>query len=121
MPLLAFQPLLEESDLGSLSYRDLIKHTVELYGKTLDNVKCLVGDNCSVNISLGNITGIPMLGCMSHRFNLAVEEWLRVENFGELIKKVDLEAVLFAGNNDDYWDIKTVGTAYRKHNSPEDI
>ncbi|KUF85263.1 hypothetical protein AM587_10005540 [Phytophthora nicotianae] len=47
----------------------------------------MVGDNCSVNQYIGRKEGaIPFIGCASHRFNLAVKDFLKTED--ELITKV---------------------------------
>jgi hypothetical protein len=39
-------------------------------------VDVLIGDNCSTNKKNLENTGIPLIGCASHRFNLAVNSWL---------------------------------------------
>ncbi|KAG6596063.1 Hydroxyacylglutathione hydrolase [Phytophthora cinnamomi] len=36
----------------------------------------LVGDNCATNQSIATKMGIPLVGCASHRFNLAVNKFL---------------------------------------------
>ncbi|KAG3107292.1 hypothetical protein PI124_g14164 [Phytophthora idaei] len=46
------------------------------FGKNLSNVKFLVGDNCAVNKRLARIMGVPLVGCASHRVNLAVRSFL---------------------------------------------
>lgn len=75
-PLLAFQPLLDETDLSAESYEELILSTLEYYGRKASSVLFLVGDNCSVNRRLANITNIPLVGCASHRLKCAVDLWL---------------------------------------------
>ena len=60
---------------------------------TADNVSEFVAffvcDNCSANRALSNKTEIPMVGCASHRLNLAVESWIgtkeRKNRRGEVI------------------------------------
>lgn len=42
----------------------------------MKNVIALIADNCSVNKSISNIREVPLLGCASHRFQLAVNEIL---------------------------------------------
>ncbi|ETK70879.1 hypothetical protein L915_21792 [Phytophthora nicotianae] len=42
----------------------------------LDDVLFLVGDNYEVNKQLANLMGVPLVGCASHRLNLAVREYL---------------------------------------------
>ena len=50
--LLGFSPLLSESSLSASEYYEFLKYVLELYEKSLDNVVCLVCDNCEVNKAL---------------------------------------------------------------------
>ena len=50
--------------------------TLTQYGKTVDNIVCLAGDNCPVNQSMARILGVPLLGCGLHKFNLAIKNWV---------------------------------------------
>jgi hypothetical protein len=84
--LLAFTPLLDETDLSADSQSALIIDTLELYGKDISNVVCIIGDNCSTNKSVANILGVPLVGCSSHRFNLAVNFFLK--DFENILNKV---------------------------------
>jgi hypothetical protein len=85
--LLAFSPLEVEEDLGAQSQYDLIADTLSRYNKPWSAVKFLTGDNCSVNQYIGRKEGaIPFIGCASHRFNLAVKDFMKTED--ELISKV---------------------------------
>ncbi|ETM43436.1 hypothetical protein L914_11083 [Phytophthora nicotianae] len=43
------------------------------YGKQLSQCLFLVADNCAVNRLLATLMGVPLLGCASHRLNLAVQ------------------------------------------------
>jgi len=75
--LLAFSPLLDESDFSAASHFEFIQFVLEeVYQKTLSNVICLVGDNCSTNKALADLCGKPLVGCAAHRFNLAVQKYL---------------------------------------------
>lgn len=74
--LLAFAPPLEEDNFTAISIGDLIRSTLQLYGASLENVMFFCGDNCSVNLKLSDDTGIPIIGCASHRLSLAVKEFL---------------------------------------------
>ncbi|OWZ09566.1 hypothetical protein PHMEG_00017707 [Phytophthora megakarya] len=40
-------------------------------------VKFIVGDNCSTNQNISTGLGIPLIGCASHRFNLAINRSLQ--------------------------------------------
>ena len=88
-PFLAFSPLLDETDLGSNSYKEWISATLELYGKSLDAIIFIVGDNCAVNQSLCQIMDTAFVGCASHRLNLAVKAWINDNNYGLLVEKVN--------------------------------
>jgi hypothetical protein len=46
------------------------------FGKTLSQCLFIVGDNCGVNKRLANLMGVPLVGCASHRLNLAVKSIL---------------------------------------------
>ena len=74
--LLAVAPLFNEEQLGAEQHIEFMYATLHLYRKAMDNVVVLIGDNCSTNKKISNNTGIPLIGCASHRFNLAVNSWL---------------------------------------------
>jgi len=42
-------------------------------------VVCLIGDNCNVNKSIFDVQKIPLVGCASHRLNLAVQDFLKAD------------------------------------------
>eukprot|EP00475_Leptophrys_vorax_P022829 TRINITY_DN3105_c0_g1_i5.p1 TRINITY_DN3105_c0_g1~~TRINITY_DN3105_c0_g1_i5.p1 ORF type:complete len:360 (-),score=104.60 TRINITY_DN3105_c0_g1_i5:462-1541(-) len=109
--LLAFSPLLDESDLSAESYKDWIEAMLQFYGATTDkNMLYLSRDNCSVNRCLATRLNLPLVGCYSHRFQLAVKEYLKdyeilltdinsimkhystIKAAGELRKQTDLVA-----------------------------
>jgi hypothetical protein len=74
---LAFCPLAIEEDLGAQSLFDLIADTLSRYNKPWESVPFMVADNCNVNQYIGNREGaVPMVGCPSPRFNLAVCDYL---------------------------------------------
>ncbi|KAE9342795.1 hypothetical protein PF008_g9993 [Phytophthora fragariae] len=50
-------------------------------------VGLLVGDNCATNQSIATKMGIPLVGCASHRFNLAVNKFL--EPYDDLLDEVN--------------------------------
>lgn len=86
--LLAFAPLLDETDLSAESQSALIVDTIEFYGKNISNIVCIIGDNCSTNKAVANILEVPLVGCASHRFNLAVNSFLK--DFETELDKVSL-------------------------------
>ena len=75
--------------------RQRLQHTIitnfffqlELFGKSLDNVTSLIGDNVSTNKALADLCEKPLIGCASHRFNLAVKVFLSPRE--DLIAKVN--------------------------------
>ena len=46
-------------------------------GKDVSNIICLFDDNCSVNQSAAKTMTVPLIGCGSHKFNLAVSWWIK--------------------------------------------
>ena len=48
----------------------------------------LVGDNASVNKALADKICVPLLGCDSHRLNLAVRKYIKDQGYTEDISKV---------------------------------
>ncbi|KAH9132292.1 hypothetical protein AeRB84_021278 [Aphanomyces euteiches] len=91
--LLSFSPINDEDSLSALSHKTYFKFELELFGKSLENVVALIGDNCSTNRALARLCGIPLVGCASHRMNLFVctiltdhEELVNLVN--ELMRKL---------------------------------
>ncbi|RAW40390.1 hypothetical protein PC110_g3374 [Phytophthora cactorum] len=75
--LLAFSPVDGEDDLGAQSLFDLIADALSRFQRPWGSVLFMVGDNCSVNQYIGRRIGaIPLIGCASHRFNLAMNDFL---------------------------------------------
>lgn len=74
--MLACAPLIDEEDLSAKENITVLEETVEVYGKEVGNVMCFIGDNWKVNRSLSSQTNIPLVGCYSHKFNLAIERWI---------------------------------------------
>lgn len=50
--------------------------TLQIFKKTINSVVRLIGDNCETNEKLSTIFEVPVLGCASHNFNLAVKHWI---------------------------------------------
>ena len=87
--LLALSPTLEEDDLGADAHIDLFESTIDLYGNSKDDIACIIGDNCNTNKAISTRWDIPMVGCASHRLNLAVKQWIDSHgNIAEAIEKV---------------------------------
>ena len=76
--MLSMQPLLAGGVQGMRAV-DHIEHLSKVlasYGKSTSDIMCLAGDNCKVNQSMARILKAPLLGCASHKFNLAVRRWI---------------------------------------------
>eukprot|EP00644_Phytophthora_capsici_P016208 jgi/Phyca11/115203/e_gw1.28.553.1 len=76
-PLLALSLLVEESDLGAESHIELLDEVLETYQKSRSCILFIVGDNCSTNQAFATKLGVPLVGCASHRYNLAVQRYLQ--------------------------------------------
>ena len=76
-PLLAFSPLSEETDYSAPSHIDFISSTLQIFGKETTSVRFFIADNENLNRAIANQLQIPMIGCYSHRLNLAVEVFLQ--------------------------------------------
>ena len=74
--LLTMSPMGDEDSLSSQEHYDFATYILKLYHKSWENVVCLVGDNCNTNKALADLAHKPLLGCASHRFNLAVKDIL---------------------------------------------
>lgn len=84
--LLAFTPFEDESTFTATAHQDELESILEVFGKTLDNVVCLVGDNCPVNQKLATDCELPLVGCAAHRFNLEVQAYL--DQYSPLLQRV---------------------------------
>lgn len=76
--LLSMRPLLKD-DVAGMTARDHLVHMSQVmrsFGKTEENIMCIIGDNCSVNRSLADLLKVPLVGCGAHKFNLAVKKWI---------------------------------------------
>lgn len=75
---LSMRPLLNE-DIKGMTAQDHLHHLsmiLGMYGKSDTNIICLIGDNCAVNQSMSKILKASLVGCGSHKFNLAVRKWI---------------------------------------------
>lgn len=86
--LLAFSPMGDESSLDSAEHQEFLTFVLENFSKTWQDVICIVGDNCSTNKAVANRVGKPLIGCASHRFNLAMQVLLNCEE--GLVNKINV-------------------------------
>jgi hypothetical protein len=90
--LLGLLPLMDGVRIDNCSAQShvlFLKDILESYEKSSSNVLFLCGDNCACNKLISDITQIPLLGCASHRLNLAVQRHLN-NNYKEGIDKVQM-------------------------------
>ena len=64
----------EDIDFTAESIGDYIFDELNLVGRNFDNIEFVAGDNCSVNRKLARLLRVPLLGCASHKLNLAVSK-----------------------------------------------
>lgn len=60
--LLAFTTIGEEDNFSAESHQDALMSVLEIFGKNMSNVVCLVGDNCATNVALARLCDIPLIG-----------------------------------------------------------
>ena len=91
--LLSIRPLLAEEVVG-MTATDHLRHISKVmssYGRASEDILCFVGDNCAVNKKMAADLGVPLLGCASHKFNLAVRMWIKSQpQLAIIINKVSL-------------------------------
>ena len=83
--LLSFSLLNAETDLTAGSQIEYVKSVLKIYGKDLNFISFISGDNCNLNKRIANIINVLLVGCASHRYNLAVESFL-MKNYENKIK-----------------------------------
>ena len=91
--LLAFSPMNETADLTAVAHLQYMQDMLEYYGKTLNDVEFLSGDNCNTNIAISDRfpdRNTPLVGCAAHRFNLAMKAWFEEEPLKSVIEKIEL-------------------------------
>nr|KAE8921679.1 hypothetical protein PF009_g28044 [Phytophthora fragariae] len=54
----------------------MFKRVLSLYNKNFSMVAFLVGDNCATNRRIATLMELPLVRCVSHRYNLAVNRYL---------------------------------------------
>ena len=88
--LLAFAPLSDQTNFTAVNHANFIKASLEWYSLSPSCMFCLIGDNCQTNKATADILGVPLLGCHSHHFNLAVEAYLQqyLSSESELVSKL---------------------------------
>ena len=65
--LLAMSPLIGRERMNAASHSDFINKTLEIFGKTVENLHFLVGDNENSNKAVADILRVLFIGGASHR------------------------------------------------------
>ncbi|KUF96014.1 ADP-ribosylation factor 2-B [Phytophthora nicotianae] len=71
---IAIAPIIDDeiSDHTASSNVKILDVILSYYGRSKASIAYIVGDNCSVNGAAADQLQVPMVGCASHRLNLAV-------------------------------------------------
>ncbi len=85
--LLSFSPMGEGDELTAEMHHTFVSDVLHSYGKSWSNVAALVGDNCSTNKLFAKKADCKLIGCASHRFNLAVKDIM--SPYEDLLAKVN--------------------------------
>jgi hypothetical protein len=83
-------PLDHEDSFDSENFAFQINQILRFYGLTIDDIAFITQDNCNVNKSIAARLNLPMLGCYSHRFSLACEEYYEeFDGVGNVLWKIN--------------------------------
>jgi len=97
--LLGHRKLVDNTNQTALNNYNTISIILEEYGKHIGEVSYIVTDNTNVNPALANLMLVPLIGCASHKFNLAVKRYLREKNHEPLIEKINDLCIELRHNN----------------------
>ena len=81
-PMLSFTTVLDGTNFSAASHQEMISDSLRGYERISSDVNYIVADNCSTNKALAIVMGVPLIGCASHRFNLAVGQYLKSFDVG---------------------------------------
>ena len=85
--MLGFSPFLNELSEDADTYISELKYVLGVFDRSFKNVLSLTADSCNTNKSIAKRLGLNFVRCASHRFDLAVKEFVAKE--GRIIKKVN--------------------------------
>ncbi|ETO67628.1 hypothetical protein F444_15470 [Phytophthora nicotianae P1976] len=63
------------------------RNVLAVYNKTVYMIVFMIADNCNIDRRIATKLGVPLVGCASHRFNLAVKKFLTEHE--SLLQKVN--------------------------------
>ena len=80
-------------DEGAVRFRatdiqELLQDQLGSYQKSIQSIDYIGGDNCAVNVKLARNLNLPLVGCASHRLNLAVSHYFENSAHSVHIRKV---------------------------------
>ena len=76
-----------ETSFTAQQHFELVEYVLSLYGKTIDAyVAAIIADNCETMKCLSNLCSLPLVGCASHRYDLAVTKY--IEKYEPLLKNL---------------------------------
>lgn len=86
--LLAMEPLPDETNQTAENHIGLITSVLKRYGKSRYNVVFICGDNCNTNKKIATDMRLPLIGCHSHLFSLAVDSYIDL-NFKDIVNNIE--------------------------------
>ena len=85
--LLSVAPMGDETEFTAQAHKDAIEYILGTYGKGTDNLDFFTSDNCNTNKALSDLMATVMVGCASHRLNLASKSVYAAME--DVLKKID--------------------------------
>jgi len=99
--LLCMRPFLDRASYKASDYAMLILHVLTQYTKNIDNVVCIIADNCTTNVKAARILGVPLVGCASHRLALFIKNYIYKDIPAKKTKTLNETNQNNTVNNDD--------------------
>ena len=88
-PLLAFSPLPDEERFDADVHKLFLEQTMSIFSTSLSSIAFLVQNNAGFNKAIADKNCVTLLGCDSHRLNLAVRKYIKDLGYTEDISKVN--------------------------------
>ena len=109
--LLTITPPIDETNYNAETHAALIVDTLDLFDHKVEDLLILLADNTNLNPAIANILHIPMIGCASDKFNLAVQHFLSAYKYQ--IEKVNalmsnLKNIKVAGKLRQYTSLEPI-------------
>ncbi|RLO10316.1 hypothetical protein DYB28_010283, partial [Aphanomyces astaci] len=74
--LLAMPTMNDEDSRSAAAHVEYLDFVLGVYGKHRRNVVAWIGENCSTNRAIARLAGDPMIDCVSHSYNLFIDDVL---------------------------------------------